>query len=150
MGLLKAERIGDRQNQANALGTLASLARDAGEFDAAARLLRESLSILREIGDRRAIAFVLEGFSSLAAARDQAMRAVALWAAAQALRERIGAPAPPAWHAELDRTLNVMKARLEATAVDEASRRGRSMTLPDTIAFALDLALNDRNQKGNF
>jgi predicted ATPase len=139
-------KIGDRQNQANALGTLASLARDAGEFDAAARLLRESLSILREIGDRRAIAFVLEGFSSLAAARDQAMRAVALWAAAQALRERIGAPAPPAWHAELDRTLNVIKARLEVTAVDEASRRGRSMTLPDAIAFALDLTLNDRNR----
>ena len=86
--------VGDRQNTANVLGTLAALARDVGEFDRASALLGESLASLRAVGDRRAIAFILEGFASLAAARGQAIRAATIAAAAEAVRERIGAPAP--------------------------------------------------------
>lgn len=130
--------VGDRQNTANVLGTLAALARDAGEFDHATALLRDALGILREVGDRRAIAFVLEGFASLAAAQGQAIRAVAIVAAAQAVRERIGAPAPPSWHAELDHVLEQAGSALEAEAIADATRRGRSMTLPEAIALALD------------
>lgn len=137
-GLAVWHEVGDRQNTANVLGTLAALARDAGEFDRAADLLRDSLAILREVGDRRGIAFVLEGFASLAAAQGQAIRAVAIAAAAQAVRERIGAPAPPSWRVELDHALKQADSGLEAEAIADAARRGRSMTLPDAIALALD------------
>ncbi|MGF6605645.1 putative ATPase/class 3 adenylate cyclase [Paraburkholderia sp. WSM4175] len=131
--------IGDRQNQANVLGTLAALARDAGEFDRAAALLHDSLAILREMGDRRGIAFVLEGFANLAAAQGWAVCAITIAAAAQAVREQIGAPAPPAWRAELDRTLQQAGSGLKAEAIADANRQGRSMTLLEAIGFALDL-----------
>ena len=130
--------VGDRQNTANVLGTLAALARDAGEFDHATALLCDGLGILREVGDRRAIAFVLEGFAGLAAAQGHAIRSIAIVAAAQAIRERIGAPAPPSWRVELDRALKQAGSALKAEAVADATRRGRSMTLPEAIALALD------------
>lgn len=129
--------IGDRQNQANVLGTLAALARDAGDCERAATLLGESLAILREVGDRRAIAFVLEGFAGLAAARGEAARAITLGVAARVARGVIGAPAPPAWAAELEETLKRGVAGLPAEAAVEAERRGRAMSMPDAIAFAL-------------
>jgi hypothetical protein len=88
--------------------------------------------------NRRAIAFVLEGFAVLAAARGQAIRAVAVAAAAQAIRERIGAPAPPSWRAEIDRALKQAGSALEAEVIADATRRVSSMTLPAAIALALD------------
>ena len=130
--------VGDRQNTANVLGTLAALARDAGEFDRASALLGDSLASLRAVGDRRAIAFVLEGFASLAAVQGQAIRAAAIAAAAEAVRERIGAPAPPNWRAELDHALQRASSSVEVDAIADAVRRGRSMTLPEVIALALD------------
>ena len=129
--------VGDRQNTANVLGTLAALARDAGEFDSASALLGESLVSLRTVGDRRAIAFILEGFASLAAERGEAIRAVTIACAAKAVRERIGAPAPPNWRAELDDALKRASPGFEAEAVADAERRGRSMTLPEVITLAL-------------
>lgn len=56
---------------------------------------------------------------------------------AQTARERIGAPAPPSWRAELDQALTRGGACLTAEAIVEARERGRSMTLPEAIALAL-------------
>lgn len=136
--LLLWRELGDRQNTANVLGTLAALARDAGEFDRAGALLRESLQILQEVGDRRGIAFALEGFAVLCGKRRQSARALVLAAAAGALRERIGAPAPPGWRSELDEALIEADAPPENQAVASAAARGESMTLAEAIAFALE------------
>jgi predicted ATPase len=54
------------------------------------------------------------------------------------IRERIGAPAPPGWRAELDQALQQASSDLDAEAVAHAVRRGRSVTLPEAIALALD------------
>ena len=130
--------VGDRQNTANVLSTLAALARDARELDKASSLLRDSLASLRTVGDQRAIAFVLEGFASLAAAQSEAIRAVTIAAAADAIRERIGAAAPPKWRAEINQVLNRVTTGIEAGAVANAVRRGTSMTLSEAIALSLD------------
>jgi predicted ATPase/class 3 adenylate cyclase len=130
--------LGDRQNHANVLSTAARLARDQGEYALARARLAESLTIFKELGDRRGLAFVLEGFAGLAADQAQAVRALRLAGAAARLRRIIGAGAPPAWQADLDRSLEAATRGLDAGTIEDAGARGRSMMLPDAIALALD------------
>jgi class 3 adenylate cyclase len=77
-------------------------------------------------------------FSCLAGAQVRPQRALAIAAAAQAARERIGAPAPPSWRAELDEVLTFASTGLAAEAISEATRRGSSMSLSEAMALALD------------
>jgi predicted ATPase/class 3 adenylate cyclase len=127
--------LGDRQNAANVLSTAARLALDQGDYALARARLVESLEIFEDLGDRRGIAFVLEGFAGLAAAA-QPLRAHCLAASAAALRRIIGAGPPPAWRAELERSLEAASRGLSRDAIEEANARGRSMTLPEALAFA--------------
>jgi len=136
--LMVSRELGDRQNTANVLVTLAALARDQGEYDTARTRLRESLAILKNIGDRRGIAFVLEGFACLAAAENQARRAISLAAAAEALRRIIGAPTPPTWRADIDRSVEIARRTLESDAVENATVRGHAMTVDAAMTFALE------------
>lgn len=130
--------LNDRQNTANVLSTLAQLACDEGQYDLARSDLRNSVSIFVEVGDRRGIAFALEGFARVAAHEAHLERAVCLQAAAATLRRNIGAPAPPAWQADLDRTMDRVRAALPAGPLADAVRRGASMTLHETVEFALE------------
>jgi predicted ATPase len=131
--------LNDRQNTANLLSSLARLACDEGEHVVARAHLSESLCIFVQIGDRRGIAFVLEGFASLASAERQPSRSICLEAAARALRSAIGAPAPPAWGADVQRSIEIAAAALTPEARATAFARGQTMTLPDATAFALDV-----------
>lgn len=141
--------LGDRQNIANVLATMAGLARDQGEYDVARARLTEGLEILREVGDRRGIAFILEGFAALAAAEAQPARAICLASAATTLRRIIGAAAPPAWRTDLERSVEAASTGLSREAVEDAGARGRGMTLPEAVAFALGVPLRtDSNRTG--
>lgn len=137
-GLMVWRELGDRQNTANVLGILAALARDAGDLGHAKALLCDSLGVLREVGDRRGIAFVLEGFAGLAAKQGESARALALAAAAGAVREAMGAPAPPSWRAELEQALKQARSSLDDQGAASAAAQGRSMTLSEAIAYALE------------
>jgi hypothetical protein len=96
------------------------------------------VEIFKELGDRRGLAFALEGFAGLAADDAQPLRAHCLAAAAARLRRIIGAGAPPAWRADLERSLEAASRGLGADAVEDASARGRAMTLPEALALALE------------
>ena len=129
--------VGDRQNTANVLNTLAALAWDEVDYETAHRRLRESLEILEDIGDRRGIAFVVEGFACLAAAERQGARAISLSAAAATLRRIVGAPSLPAWRLEVERNIETARAVLPPDAVEKATVSGRAMTLQEAITLAL-------------
>ena len=122
---------------------MAGLARDQGEYDVARARLTEGLEILREVGDRRGIAFILEGFAGLAAAEAQPTRAICLASAAASLRRIIGAAAPPAWRSDLERSLEAASTGLSREAVEDAGALGRRMTLPEAVAFALATRMGD-------
>jgi predicted ATPase/class 3 adenylate cyclase len=132
------QELGDRQNRANVLSTAARLARDQREYALARARLAESLAIFEDLGDRRGLAFALEGFAGLAADEAQPLRAHCLAAAAARLRRIIGAGAPPAWRADLERSLQAASRGLAAGAVEDASARGRAMTLAEALTFALE------------
>jgi hypothetical protein len=119
------------------LSTAARLARDQGEYALARARLTDSLRIFTDLGDRRGIAFALEGFAGLAADEAQPLRARCLAASAATLRRIIGAGPPPAWQADLERSLESVARGVPRDAIEGANARGHSMTLPEAIAFAL-------------
>lgn len=111
---------------ANLLGVLA---RAGGDFDAARRLLRESLDHHRALGDRWRMASVLTELGVLAEATDVPERAVRLFAAAQAIREQIGAPIPFIERAGAAASVAAVRRCIDAGRLAAAERAGRDASL---------------------
>ncbi|MCB9158513.1 MAG: hypothetical protein H6644_01430 [Caldilineaceae bacterium] len=75
------------------------------DFDRAQALYAESLRINRQLGDRWALAYLLEDMGVLAAQMDQPVRGALSGGAAATARAAIGAPAPPPRPEKLDQAL---------------------------------------------
>jgi hypothetical protein len=119
------------------LNTLADVVLDEGEFSEARPLLDESLSISRELGDKTAIAYLIEDYGGLAAAEAQPERALQLAGFAAALRETIGAPLPPSEQSRVDRMIAPAREALPESIVTAEWETGRSLGLDQAIELAL-------------
>ena len=96
-----------------------------------------ALALSWKIGDKRRVAFCLEGLAT-AAGTGQRLRAAQLFGAAAALRDAIGAPLPPSEQADYE--CNVAAARAhDADTFAAAWDAGSTMALEQTVAFALSL-----------
>ena len=93
--------------QGRALLSFARVAVSQGELAVARARYQESLALAREIDAKNLIASALEGGGAVAAAQREPGWAARLWGAAQALRGAIGAPLPPVYRADYERTLAV-------------------------------------------
>ncbi len=100
-------------------------------------LQRESLAIRRELGDKRGIAECLEGLAAVACARREPSRAARLFAAADALREAIGAPLPPVDHSRRAWQLAAVRAQLDSALFTAAWAEGHAMALERILADVL-------------
>ncbi|MGH7428914.1 MAG: tetratricopeptide repeat protein, partial [Candidatus Methylomirabilaceae bacterium] len=129
--------VGDRRGLAYTLGNLAQNAHERGDDVSARALLEEALTIQREVGDKRGIAYSLERFASLAGANGRHERAARLFGAAEALRERIGAPLSPADRVEYDHGVSAVRAALTGAVLEAAWAQGRAMTQEQAVEFAL-------------
>jgi DNA-binding CsgD family transcriptional regulator len=130
----------DRENR-DAEGIAASLvnlglaALITGELGRAAKLLDESLAVLREVHNKHTLVECLEAMAAVAGARGQTRRAARLLGVTQAVRENIGAPLPPNERALLEPYL--AHARLDEAAWDAAYAQGRAMGLDEAVEYAL-------------
>jgi predicted ATPase/pimeloyl-ACP methyl ester carboxylesterase/DNA-binding CsgD family transcriptional regulator len=126
----------DQWGTAVALAYLGRVASDEGDRGAAETMWKESLETCRSQGYLWCIPYLLEFLAGLAIANGQPVRGMRLAAAAEALRETVGAPLPPPWHADRDRDLapayRALSQSARATALDE----GRALTLDEAIAEA--------------
>jgi predicted ATPase/DNA-binding SARP family transcriptional activator/DNA-binding CsgD family transcriptional regulator len=107
------------------------------DHDAAEGFLKESLALNREIGSLEYVAYCLEGFAGLAGARAQGARAARLWGAAEALRETISDPLPPADRPEYDRSMAATRVRLDEASWEAAFAEGKLMPLEEAVEYAL-------------
>jgi tetratricopeptide (TPR) repeat protein len=87
--LAMRRELGDKSGIALSLLNLGRMADRQADYDAARALYEEGLTIQRELGNRWGIACSLMGFAGSASGRQQPMRAVRLWGAAEALRQAI-------------------------------------------------------------
>ncbi|CAA9389496.1 MAG: hypothetical protein AVDCRST_MAG03-495 [uncultured Rubrobacteraceae bacterium] len=132
--------IGAREAVSVALPTLATIARADGDYELATELFGEGLLFSAEVGDGTNVSYYMEGLATLAAAEGRPERAVRLWAAAEAILDKIEVIAYP--HATdrsfNDRQLAAARASLDERTWEQAWAEGRSMTMEEAVAYALD------------
>jgi predicted ATPase/DNA-binding SARP family transcriptional activator len=129
--------IGDRRGIAYSLGGLGIVAFCQGDYASARAYHEESLIIRREIGDRWGMAYSLEAFAEMVGSTGKAEQAAVLWGAAEALREKIGAPLPSDERQTNERSVAAAREALGDEAFTTAWATGRAMTLEEAIALAL-------------
>ncbi|MFN8499076.1 MAG: tetratricopeptide repeat protein [Anaerolineae bacterium] len=132
--------VGDRWGVANGLNNLGQVARELGDYASARRFFTESLTINRELGDRGAIAYLLEDFASLAAVENQPQRALRLAAAAETLRETLGAPLSEPEQKRLTQALAPVRESLGEARAADTWASGRQLTFEQAIEIALTAA----------
>src|SRR5579863_7459246 len=108
---------------------LARLLTSQGDAMAARSLYQQCLLLLSESDNyTEFMAASLEGLAALDAVQGEPGQAARLWGAAEALREAIGAPIHPVYHAEYEQAVNAARTEL-GEAFAEAWAEGRATPL---------------------
>jgi tetratricopeptide (TPR) repeat protein len=141
--LAVGQKIGHPTATANALCNLGTARAALGETAAAAGLYGEALSLKQEGGDLRTQAGTLEIVAVFLADQEKPERtahrkaACRLWGLAEKLRENFDSPRPPREQDSYDLAIGKVRQSLESEAVEAAWAEGRTMTLAEAIALAI-------------
>jgi len=123
------------------LDQLAAYARDESRLQEATSMLKESLRILHDLGDRGAIAENLCRFAEVVVVAGQPETAARLVSSSEAMREEVGGGVP--WLAEVnDETLTTIRAQLDEAAFADAWEQGQKLTVDEAVAFALAVEMD--------
>ena len=117
--------------------SLAHLEREQGNYERALELYRETIVAFRDVAQTGAVAHQLECFGFIALAQDQNERALQLFAAADALREKGGTLMTPDERVYFDEQLKGSREKVDSTKFDSLWSKGRTMTTEQAIEFAL-------------
>jgi len=131
-GLFRAS--GERFGLANALYDYGRVLVADGDRSRGRESLVDALDLHAAAGDLSGVAFVLDALSQLAADEDRPGRAVRLSAAADMLRETLGARAPSSIVGEWD-VRAAVRGELGDDAVDAAWVEGREMGLEQVLTY---------------
>jgi predicted ATPase/DNA-binding XRE family transcriptional regulator len=124
----------------DALASVAQVEIDSHGFARAGELLQEALDAAVSLGDQRIIARCLERVAYLAAVQVRYEPALTLAAAAETLRRASGFARAPVEIRLLSNWLEPATRALEPALRDQVRRRAASMTLDQTVGYALDIA----------
>jgi len=133
--LRDARAQGDWATAALQLDQLAGFASDDGRTADALEMLREAISMKRDLDMPNLIVESLSRFASTLAAGERGNEAAVLLGATQALREEIGGGF--AWVVNTnDETLSRLKAQLDAGTLADGLEQGRRLTAAQAIELA--------------
>ncbi len=119
---------------------LGHTARQRQQYAQARMHYRDSLAHFSASGSPTFLAWCLEGLAATLAAEDDAVHAVRLYAAAVAMRERAGTPAPPPERAEIEQILDVARVALGEPVFRAEWAAGSTLAPEEVVAEALALA----------
>ena len=139
-GLNMFQGEGDTTHIAWGLEGLAGVAYLKRDFASALKFHSESLRIKAEVMDKLGIAHSLEGLAQLAAQEEEPERAVALWAAANHLRERMGTPTDPSREDLYISLIPRTREQIGDALFEAAWKTGEGMKLEEVIEYALQAA----------
>lgn len=147
-GVAIYQSLGATSLQVTAVNNLGIATMLMGDAARAVEIQLDTLRLAVEFGDRRGIAYGLEGVAAaLALLPQHADRAARLFGAAASLREAIAVPLPPADAALYERSLAALRATLDEAAVRAAWDAGRA--LPADAAVAEAFAARDTLPSGS-
>ena len=130
--------MGDRHRVNMVHSEFAHIERRQGHFAEAKPLYRETIQEWQRLGHRAAIAHELECLAMIAKAQEEDERAARLFGAAEDLREKINIAMTPFERVEYDREVNDLRANMDESTFVKAWSEGRTMTIEEAIAFALE------------
>ncbi|MCG8350072.1 MAG: tetratricopeptide repeat protein [Chloroflexales bacterium] len=140
-GLALFREQNHNQGSASLLHNLGYVALAQGDTTQASAQFRESLQMFLEIGHTWSAADALAGLGVVAAATGQPARAARLLSATGALHATLDASGmliEPANRIEWEQSMATIRAQLAPAALEAAWAAGRSMSLEQTVAFALE------------
>jgi len=123
----------DLDNKAWALSHLAQVVAFEGDYATARALYEQCLAIVKKVDFKVFTPFHLEGLAGVVAAQGDLPWAARLWGAAEALRDAIGTPIPPAYRVDYERSVSAARTHLSEQAFAAAWTEGRSMTLDQVL-----------------
>ncbi|HEY8744520.1 MAG TPA: hypothetical protein VIU62_15600 [Chloroflexota bacterium] len=135
-GLTLYREVGDRRGIARLPGNQSFVALHWQDYARAAALCRESLELQLEAGDSWAIGRYLPVLAGVAFAQGQPERAVRLFGAAAALRERLGALLPPIVRSGHERAIAALCTALGERAFAAVWIEGQAMAPQAIIEHA--------------
>lgn len=133
--LLIAQELGFTRYTAYLLTCLARLARSEGRPAEAFLIQADALTMHHEVGNKHGSAWALEELGKGAADAGDFESAASLFGAAEALRETIGFPSPPAERPDLAVSMSMTAGALGDEAMAVARKRGRTAPLSDSVRF---------------
>ena len=119
------------------LANLAAVTFEEGDYAASEKLHGEALRLCLDLQDLSGLACVLGNFGMLFYRMEQRTRAVALFAASEALRRRIGSQLAPQDDAEFEAALTAARSDLDSAEFEAAWAQGLAMTGDQAAAYAL-------------
>ena len=120
--------------------SLGTVAITEAEYDLAHDLLQQSLTGMRQVGEKLGIHGVLDTFGHLASTQAQTERAVSLAGAAERLRATSGTQSWPVVQRTRARWLASARQTLDETAYQAAWEQGQTMNREEAITYALEEA----------
>ncbi|RPJ24174.1 MAG: hypothetical protein EHM33_18710, partial [Chloroflexi bacterium] len=132
------QEIGATFNVILEKSNLAHLERKLGNHAEALEYYRETIIAFRDMGQTGAIGHQLECFGFIALAQHQNERALKLFAAANAFREKNGRPMTPDEQVYFDEQVESLRRKMDPMKFDSAWSKGHAMTMQQAIELALD------------
>jgi DNA-binding CsgD family transcriptional regulator/tetratricopeptide (TPR) repeat protein len=136
------QELGSKSQNAMVLQNLGFAAMHLGEHARAVEFQNHCLRLTVENGDKRGIACGLEGVAAAIAlfdtSRQSAERSARIFGVADALREELNVPLPPADFALMERSMTTVRNMLGEEAFNAAWAAGRTLPLEQVVTEALD------------
>jgi len=133
-----SERLGDRYTGFWAHVFMAYTLLRQGAIGQARELFEECIQRAHKADWSIILVFAVEGLASLNVNQGQSERAVRLFAWADAMRDKIGDHRPPVEQASVEKDLAVIHSKIDETEFTRLSAEGRTMTVEQAIALALE------------
>ena len=131
------QEIGARFNVILVKSSLAHMERELGNYVIAQNLYRETIVAFRDVAQTGAVAHQLECFGFIALAQDHSKRALQLFAAANALREKGSTPMNPDEQVYFDVQLSGLREKLDSKRYESIWSTGRNLSMEQAIQMAL-------------
>jgi non-specific serine/threonine protein kinase len=127
---------GDAWGTATLLSVTTGFHIAGGNFAEAHAHASEALSLYQDLEDPHGVAWCLDAFAGLMAARGFAEHAASLWGAADAMMQRVAGSVPPTLRWIRERYIESVKTTLGVTAFELAYADGRAMQTGTAIKLA--------------
>jgi hypothetical protein len=127
---------------------LGNLALAQNEFDLAEERCVKVVVGLRERAEVYGIGGALDVLASVRASRGEIRRAARIWGGVEGYRDARGIPWPPDERKMIEPHIAAARTRLDRATWEEEWERGRSMTLNQTVDYALEGSGDRANEQG--